>query len=153
MICGECGGRKYEGYNGPNSDIERCTCHQPDSIDEFEFPSGPVAGMRLLPRQDRFGSFPLPQHQEPTGSIDEFDVSSGPVGGASPLRAQQKFSSRSHPQHQVKSFQVRRRSYPQHQAPSFQPRSSTSDTMPLALGIGIGVILGAVVCLGFVIVF
>jgi len=150
MICGECGGRKYEGYEGPNSDIGRCTCHQPDSIDEFEEPLG---GMYHPPRRERFGSFPLPQHQEPTDSIDEFDFSSGPVGGASPLRAQEQFSSRSYPQHQVKSFQVRRRSYPQHQAPSFQPRSSTSDTMPLALGIGIGVILGAVICLGFVIVF
>jgi len=98
MICGECGGREYEGYDGPNSDIGRCTCHQPDSIDEFEEPLG---GMYHPPRRERFGSFPLPQHQ----------------------------------------------------APSFQPRSSTSDTMPLALGIGIGVILGAVICLGFVIVF
>lgn len=150
MICGECGGRKYEGYDGPNSDIGRCTCHQPDSIDEFE---GPLGGMYYPPRQERFGSFPLPQYQVPTDSIDEFELPLGPVGGASPLRAHEQFVSRSLPQQQVKSFEVRRRSYPQHQAPSFQPRSSTSDTMPLALGIGIGIILGAVICLGFVIVF
>lgn len=86
-------------------------------------------------------------------SIDEFERSSGPIGGASPRGAQDRFNSRSLPQHQVKSFQVRRHSYPQRQAPSFQPRSTTSDTMPLALGIGIGVILGVVICLGFVIVF
>jgi len=45
------------------------------------------------------------------------------------------------------------RSYPQHQAQSFQPLSTTTDSVPLLIGIGIGVIIGIVVCLGFVFIF
>jgi hypothetical protein len=86
-------------------------------------------------------------------SNDEFEFETGPVGGMSPQRAHELRRARLMSERQAPSFQPRSRSYPQYQAPRFQSRLNTADTVPLALGIGIGVIIGVVICLGFLIIF
>ena len=44
------------------------------------------------------------------------------------------------------------RSYPQQRAQG-QPLSTTTDSVPLGVGIAIGLVLGFIICLGFVFIF
>ena len=44
------------------------------------------------------------------------------------------------------------RSYPQQRVQG-QPLSTTTDSVPLGVGVAIGLVLGFIICLGFVVVF
>ena len=71
---------------------------------------------------------------------------------ATPRRAQaQRTSSGITAGMSMQSSQAQR-SYPQQRAQG-QPLSTTTDSVPLGLGIAIGLVLGVVLCLGFVFIF